>query len=96
MAGPLPYFLSLAHAISDASEPLAEHRQPRAHPNARRGHPPARRAGIEREITMFMMLMNALALIAVIGLAVLAFMFAGAALGALIGNILAAVRCLYR
>ena len=45
---------------------------------------------------MFMLLMDAVAWLIVIGLGVLAFMFAGAALGALIGNLIVGIRSLYR
>ena len=41
---------------------------------------------------MFMTLMDAIAWLVVIGLAVLAFMFVSAALGALVGNVLGALR----
>lgn len=41
---------------------------------------------------MFMTLMDGLAWLVVIGLAILVFMFASAGLGALIGNLLVAVR----
>ncbi|WP_165405965.1 hypothetical protein [Bradyrhizobium genosp. SA-3] len=41
---------------------------------------------------MFMMLMDGLAVVVLLGLAVLALMFAGAGLGALIGNIIAALK----
>lgn len=45
---------------------------------------------------MFMILMNALAWVVVIGLAVLAFGFAGAAIGAVVGNALAGLSRLFR
>jgi hypothetical protein len=45
---------------------------------------------------MFMMLMDGIAWLIVIGLGYLALMFAGAALGALIGNVLVAFRSLWR
>jgi hypothetical protein len=45
---------------------------------------------------MFMMLMNGVAWLVVIGLGVLAFMFASAGLGALIGNTIVALRRMTR
>jgi hypothetical protein len=41
---------------------------------------------------MFMMLMDGVAWLVVIGLGILAFMFASAGLGALIGNLVVAIR----
>lgn len=41
---------------------------------------------------MFMMLMDGLAWLVVIGLGIVAFMFAGAGLGPLTGNLIVAVR----
>lgn len=45
---------------------------------------------------MFMMLMDGVAWLVVIGLGILLFMFAGAGLGALIGNMIVAVRRLVK
>ena len=45
---------------------------------------------------MFMMLMDGVAWLIVIGLAILVFIFAGAGLGALIGNLIVAVRRLLK
>ncbi|WP_271673214.1 hypothetical protein [Bradyrhizobium sp. CCBAU 51627] len=45
---------------------------------------------------MFMMLMNGVAWLVIIGLAVLVFMLASAGLGALIGNLIVAGRRMFR